>query len=578
MIKRIYSDLKTFKTVELHSGLNIILADKATDSDDGKTRNGAGKSSLVEIINSLLGGSLKKGDLLKTEALENYWFGMDVIIGGESLTIQRTGSSQNKISVIEAPKHQLPLQREDGRSFITNPEWCEFLGKEFFGLQNSITRKRNAPTFRSLFQYFARPQKGFDSPEKIIALQSTGAVQIALTYLFKLNWHIAREFEEIRQKDKFVKVLKKAASDGALGEILGSTSDLRTEHTLKKSKASNMKASLAEFRVLPEYQDKESRVAEISQKLAGISSVDITDKEWLFELERAIVEENVPNTQRAFKLFEEAKLDLPNLVVRRFDEVEKFHESVVRNRQEHLRQEIADIKERIGKRLVNKKKLDAERSEIMLLLQSHGALEQYTKLQSMLNKLESEVELLAKKIEATSNLDDKTSELKIERHNLQKKMRIDYTERDALISEAILSFADFSNQLYEEPGRLTIDPTNNGPKFEFDIPGKKSMGKSKMQIFCFDMTLMKLWSSESNRPDILIHDSALFDGVDERQIAKALLIGSRIALENNFQYIVTINSDDLPDMSLYGDFNLEDYKVDLNITDEDAGGLFGFRF
>ena len=66
------------------------------------------------------------------------------------------------------------------------------------------------------------------------------------------------------------------------------------------------------------------------------------------------------------------------------------------------------------------------------------------------------------------NLDDKTDEIKVERHNLQRKMRIDHSERDALISEAILSFADFSDQLYDESGRLTIDPTNNGPKFELN--------------------------------------------------------------------------------------------------------------
>ena len=196
----------------------------------------------------------------------------------------------------------------------------------------------------------------------------------------------------------------------------------------------------------------------------------------------------------------------------------------------------------------------------------------------MLSKLEAEVELLSKKLEATENLDDKKVELKIDRHNLQKRMRIDYVERDKAISDAIVSFADFSDRLYDESGKLTIDPTDNGPKFEFDIPGKKSTGKSKMQIFCFDMTLMKLWANEPKRPNILVHDSALFDGVDERQIAKALIIGSKMAKEYNFQYIVTLNSDSMPDMSLYPDFDVEDYRVDLNITDSETGGLFGIRF
>jgi uncharacterized protein YydD (DUF2326 family) len=125
-------------------------------------------------------------------------------------------------------------------------------------------------------------------------------------------------------------------------------------------------------------------------------------------------------------------------VQRRFEEVAKFHESIVQNRRDHLRQEIADIEERITGRLGRKKRLDSERAEIMSLLQSHGALDQYTKLQAMLSKLESEIELLGKKVEATTNLDDKTDEIKVERHNLQRKMRIDHSERDAPLFETAL--------------------------------------------------------------------------------------------------------------------------------------------
>lgn len=83
-------------------------------------------------------------------------------------------------------------------------------------------------------------------------------------------------------------------------------------------------------------------------------------------------------------------------------------------------------------------------------------------------------------------------------------------------------------------GCFTIGQTDNGPKFEFDIPGKKNTGKSKMQIFCFDMMLMKLWATEKNRPDFLIHDSLIFDGVDKRQIAKALVIGAEMAKNSIF--------------------------------------------
>ncbi|MBE4619570.1 DUF2326 domain-containing protein [Vibrio navarrensis] len=62
------------------------------------------------------------------------------------------------------------------------------------------------------------------------------------------------------------------------------------------------------------------------------------------------------------------------------------------------------------------------------------------------------------------------------------------------------------------------------------------------------------------------------------QVAKALYLGAEWAKKYDFQYVVTMNSDDLPDMTSYDDFNIDDYLVDLKITDTENGGLFGVRF
>jgi uncharacterized protein YydD (DUF2326 family) len=79
-------------------------------------------------------------------------------------------------------------------------------------------------------------------------------------------------------------------------------------------------------------------------------------------------------------------------------------------------------------------------------------------------------------------------------------------------------------------------------------------------------------------PKFLIHDSHLFDGVDERQIAKALVVGKQTAEACGWQYIVTLNEDMIPE-SLPKDFILKDYTLPVTLTDDDEdGGLFGFRF
>lgn len=76
----------------------------------------------------------------------------------------------------------------------------------------------------------------------------------------------------------------------------------------------------------------------------------------------------------------------------------------------------------------------------------------------------------------------------------------------------------------------------------------------------------------------LVHDSRLFDSMDDRQITSCLNIGARLADEIGFQYIVTLNSDRLEQAESIG-FDAGDYIIDPILTDaEESGGLFGFRF
>lgn len=577
MLKVVYSDFPGFKRAEFHAGLNLVLAERAKDSSNKKTRNGEGKSSLVELINFLLGGDASKGSPIRKKPLVDYFFGLELNVSGRDITIERTGRAQRRIYVRKGVEHFDVDVDEQGRNYISVDEWKRFLGASYFALPRGEVAKDAYPSFRALFSYFARTDGGFSTPSKYFAQQSSGSVQVTLSYLLGLDWSIAKEFDQVRHKEKLIKALNDAANEGVLGQIFGAASDIRTEILLKSAAADRLRSSLKSFRILPQYEEKERRAAEISRLLSDISGKDASDKEWVAQLELAVEHDFVEGEVSVEELFERASIEVPEVVKRRLEEVREFHGSLVRNRREHLGKEIDEIRGRIASRKLQKDALDIERSEILALLKSHGALDQYMSLQGELSRLDSDVENLRRKLEAVDNLEAKKTELKIERQNLLRNTRIDHSERQARIKEAVLSFAEISSYLYDEPGRLIIDATDNGPSFDFDIHAKESVGVNRMQIFCFDMTLMRMWAGRKNRPDFLIHDSHLFDGVDERQKSAALAMGALLAVFNEFQYIVTMNSDDLPKMDAYPWFYSGLFRADVRIDDTPTGGLFGVR-
>ena len=139
-------------------------------------------------------------------------------------------------------------------------------------------------------------------------------------------------------------------------------------------------------------------------------------------------------------------------------------------------------------------------------------------------------------------------------------------------------FEQYSHEFYgERRGSLIIRETLKGPEFDVDVAGKDSVGIDSMQILCFDLMLMTLMYRRQTGPRFLVHDSHIFDGVDERQVASALMLGAQLADKLGFQYIVTMNSDSVP--AFPNGFDFDSYVNPVRLTDAtDDGGLFGFRF
>jgi uncharacterized protein YydD (DUF2326 family) len=411
------------------------------------------------------------------------------------------------------------------------------------------------------------------------SMQQPWDQQVSICYLLGLDWSIPGKFQELRGHEKVAQELRKAARSGDLGRFFGKAADLRTRLTVAEARAKRLRNQLDNFTVVPEYKELEREANDITKVIDSLNVENIVDGDLLQQLRVSSEDEAPPDLRDLSKLYAEAGVLLPEMVRHRFSEVERFHRTIIENRQSHLAAEIASSEGRIAERDRLKEERDRRRVQIMRLLQSGGALEHYTSLREEVGRAEAEIEGLRQRLETAERIESTKAELDIERARLTKALRDDIHERAEIIREAILTFESLSESLYERAGSLTVSEASNGPIFGVHIDAQRSKGITNMQIFCFDLMLTEMSHKQGRGPGFLIHDSHLFDGVDERQVAKALQLGAERAEASGFQYIVTLNSDALPREGFRGGFDIQSRVLDTKLTDAtETGGLFGLRF
>jgi uncharacterized protein YydD (DUF2326 family) len=583
MIHAVRCNQSSFKAVEFRPGFNVVLADRTEISGKRDSRNGLGKSTLIEIIHFCLGASIPTAKGLGSPNLKGWAFTLEITLANQLISVTRFTDEQSKI-IIEGNTTDWPIQprEKEGQRILSLKDWKTVLGTLMFGLPSDNEDKKFQPTFRNLISYFIRRGRdAFSTPFEHHRKQSEWDKQVNNAFLLGLAWEDARDLQLLKEKQKLldnIKKLKKDTDSGVAIAIFGSIGELEALKVQVQSQLREKKETLSNFRVAHQYHEFEKKANNLTAEIHEATNQNIIDYKLLEYYQSNLEVENEPSPDDVVRVYENAGIELPGLVVRRLEEVEKFHNTLIENRREFLSIEIDRLRSAISyrERIIQSK--TEERASILEILQTHGALEEYTKLQELYLETLADLNEINKRIEELKKFEEGKSALNIEKELLLRRARHDYQERRIQAERAIALFNENSRILYDAPGTLIINISDNGFQFNVDIERDGSEGIGNMKIFCYDLMLAILWSERNPSPRILIHDSTIFEGVDERQVRLALELADRESRRCGFQYICTLNSDMVPNSEFSKDFDFDSF-IRLKLTDEnDEGGLLGIRF
>lgn len=577
MISAIYSDFSTFKDLVFSPGLNILLADRHETSGARDTRNGTGKTSMIELLHFLVQERKNPDDDFHKDGLVGHEFGALFVGAGHNFHIARK-------AVAGKEKDQAWLNGEP----IEFKRLRAVLGQKWFGLNAEESEGSYTPKFGALFSYFVRKaRKGaFNSPVLNAAEQSPWDSQINLAYLLGFDWKLIQTLQVLKEQKKRADQLVSLVKDGYFSNGAIDLNKMQSRLDLLEGEVERKRREIASAEVLDGYRDHERSANEMSTRIRELNEANLEDLDLQDNIDLAMQEVQDANVADVSAMYEQVGLFFPDQVKHRFDEVVQFHRKLAENRHKQLADERHRAELRIHHRRQSIQSFQKSLSEKLALLRSGIALDRLSRLQSELNALEAEMADLNQQIPRLRDVVEDQRRLKREIDEQVDLIGDDVRDRDDVRKFAVQAFADISRQLYDEPGNLVLGRSKGvgGLEIDTDIIGKKSGGKSHMQIFCFDWVLVEAAKRQDKFPGFLVHDSHIFDGVDGRQIGLALKIAEQKCRELGVQYIVAMNSDDLEkvrkeeEVSGEAIFDPTDYIMPVRLRDDETGGLFGIRF
>jgi uncharacterized protein YydD (DUF2326 family) len=566
---KLTANRSSFRTVTFKpKGISFVLARQKfpEKSDSGRTFNGVGKSLLVTLIHFCLGAN-KNEEFERT--IPDWEFTLEFEIDGVKYVVTRSTSDQGNLQLND---EKLSLRKFNDK-----------LEKLVFMMPGDIPHL----SFRTLIPRFIRPRKAaYLSFDSVREQETPYEKLLNISFLLGINIQlIAEKFRLKQERDKTKEFRDNLSRDPIFNKFFAQGKNVDIELKDLDEKVRDLDASLASFKVAKDYHAVENEANAAKRRLQALRNRSIVVSNAVQNISAS--QEITPDLDRnaVVRVYQEILAAMPAQVVKRIEDVTKFHEQLVQTRRarltlEHkkLEQEFEELKGRI-------ETLSNELDSKLLYLGTHGALDEFVSLTSRRSEYSVKVQKIRDYQELLQQYGKRMQEISMALITETKKANDYMSSNKELFSEIMDRFRSFSRRFYpDRPGGLAVKTNEGDNQIRFDLEARiqddASDGINEVKIFCFDATL--LLTRHAHKVGFVMHDSRLFADIDPRQRAVLFRLANEISNENSLQYIATINEDQIN--AIKDQFSPEEYEnlilknVVQELTDESSEGkLLGIQ-
>jgi uncharacterized protein YydD (DUF2326 family) len=346
-----------------------------------------------------------------------------------------------------------------------------------------------------------------------------------------------------------------------------------------------LELQLSEYQIAEDYESIRDEADQLTAQIQEKHNQKVLIDNALQSIQKSLALKPDVDSQRIIGLYTQAQMEIPEILKKRIEDIQLFHQRLVTDRIRRLYEEqkrFEQERSKIDKEIIL---LGKQKDQRMQYLGTHGAFEEYDALRSKLADLKVKLKKLQEYKELSDAHKARLSEVKLQ---LQKEnlAALEHLRHDfhSIVDGNIKVFRSLAQEFYDnKPAGINVRVNEGDNMLRYDIEAEirhdGSGGIQEVKIFCFDWTL--LLQQYNHKMRFIVHDSPIVAEADPRQIAIMLKTAQRYATSGNFQYILTINEKDMQaatermeSLDIETIFNAKTIKLEL--TDEsDESRLLG---